>query len=426
MPRKNKKAGKGRGGDSNSEDESYNDNASVYSNLSENVPSSVNDNDELSSNERYEEKFIQALENATEKSAQTRALALQAICEILMHRYMPDFVEDRKVTLIDCIEKSIRRGKGAEQLWGAKLAPLLVLQLGGDETISKALNQFLLTTVQDKSVSFDARAKCSTALGLMNFLGGDDIGDLLAQMQVFEGIFSASYLRGDDKTPVSVSAEAGNLHAEALSAWGLLLTMIPSGDFVTWMTSGGEPMLPSVKKLMGLLQSPHLEVRITAGETLALVLECGRSHDDDFLSEYLDDLIDAVKQLATDSHKYRAKRDRKAQRATFRDVLRYLEEDISPEINVRFGSECLVLDSWAIHHQYSALCGVMGPGMTSQLQENEFIRDIFQLGDKLAVNTALKNGKQSKMERHMHNAAAFKQRTLTRGKNRDKRSAVFT
>lgn len=425
MPRKNKKSGKGRGVESNSEDDSYNDNASVYSYLSENEPSSVNDTDELSSNERYEEKFMQALENATEKSAQTRALALQAICEILMHRYMPDLVEDRKVTLIDCIEKSIRRGKGAEQLWGAKLVPLLVLQLGGDEAVSKALNQFLLTTVQDKAVSVDARAKCCTALGLLNFLGCDDIGNLLTLMQFFESIFSASYLRGDEKTPISVNAEAGNLHAEALSAWGLLLTMIPAGDFVSWMTSG-EPVLPSIKKLMGLLQSPHLEVRMTVGETLALILECGRSHDDDFLSEYLDDLIDAVRQLATDSHKYRTKRDRKAQRATFRDVLRYLEEDILPEINVRFGNECLVLDSWAIHHQYSALCVAMGPGMTSQLQENEFIREIFQLGEKVVLNLALKSAKQSKLERHLHNAAAFKQRTLTRGKNRDKRSAVFT
>ena len=244
MPRRNKKGAKGRNGDSNSEDESYNnDNASVYSYMSQNPPSSeVNDSDE-SSNERYEEKLLQALENATEKSAQTRALALQNICEILMYRYMPDFVEDRKVTLIDCIEKSIRHGKGAEQVWGAKLAPLLFLQLGGDDAITKALNQFLLTTVQDKSVAFDARAKCCTALGLLNFLAGEDIGDLLNLMQVYEGIFSASYLKGDDKTPVSVSAEAGTLHAEALSSWALLLTLIPSGDFVSWMT-GGQPVVP--------------------------------------------------------------------------------------------------------------------------------------------------------------------------------------
>ncbi|XP_017130297.1 interferon-related developmental regulator 1 [Drosophila elegans] len=425
MPRRNKKtaAGKGRTNDSNSEDESF-DNVSVYSHVSEVASSEATD--ELA-NERFEEKFEKALEQATEKSAQTRVQALQAICELLMHRYMPDFVEDRKMTLMDFVEKSIRRGKGQEQVWGARLAPLLVLQMGGDEGISKAMNQFLLNTVQDKSVGFDARAKCCTALGLLSFLGCEDVGELVQLMQYFEAIFAGSYLRGDDKTPVSVTAEAGTLHAEALNAWGLLLTLIPSGDFVSLMTTG-QNMFPSIKKFLGLLQSTHLDVRMAAGETIALILESGRAHDDDFLEEHIPELSEAVKQLATDSHKYRAKRDRKAQRATFRDVLRYLEEDISPEISIRFGHESLTLDAWSIHHQYSALCTVMGPGMTSQLQENEFIRDIFQLGSR-PTNTGINGNakvKQSKLERHLVNAAAFKARSITRGKNRDKRSAVVT
>jgi len=224
----------GRTNDSNSEDESF-DNVSVYSHVSEVASSDATD--ELA-NERFEEKFEKALEQATEKSAQTRVQALQAICELLMHRYMPDFVEDRKMTLMDFVEKSIRRGKGQEQVWGARLAPLLVLQMGGDEGISKAMNQFLLNTVQDKSVGFDARAKCCTALGLLSFLGCEDVGELVQLMQCFEAIFAGSYLRGDDKTPVSVTAEAGTLHAEALNAWGLLLTLIPSGDFVSLMTTG--------------------------------------------------------------------------------------------------------------------------------------------------------------------------------------------
>lgn len=78
-----------------------------------------------------------------------------------------------------------------------------------------------------------------------------------------------------------------------------------------------------------MLQSPHLEVRMVTGEVIALVLECGRGHDEDFLEAYLPELIDATKLLATDSKKFRAKRDRKTQRATFRDVLRYLEVSIS-------------------------------------------------------------------------------------------------
>lgn len=193
--------------------------------------------------EKFEDKITTALENATEKSAQTRTSALQEICQILSQRYMPCFLEDRKVTIVDCIEKCIRRGKGSEQIYGSKLAPLLVLQLGGEESISKALNQFLLTTALDKSTSYEVRASCCLSLGLLNFLDGEDIGQLVNLMQHFENIFSDSYVKGDDKTPISITAEAAALHAEALSAWGLLLTLIPPGDFVSFVNNG-RPIIP--------------------------------------------------------------------------------------------------------------------------------------------------------------------------------------
>lgn len=422
MP-KPKSGHKFRGGrtvDSNSDDESF-DNASVYSHQSEAVESlDDGQDDSLNSNEKFEEKLLVALDNATEKSVQTRVQALQSICEVLMHRYVPDFIEERKLTILDIVEKSIRRGKGPEQALAARIAALLLMQLGGGFDFIKPLGQYLLTAALDKSVPCDARAKCCTALGLLNFLGSDDIGDLIQLMGTFETIFSGSYMKGD-QSPTSASGDASALHSAALSAWGLLLTLIPPGHFVTNMS---QKSAPSIQQLMGMLKSPHLDVRMTAGETIALVFECGRSHDEDFLDEFITDVVDATKLLATDSHKYRAKRDRKTQRATFRDVLRYLEEDESPEINIRFGTESLLIDSWAVHHQYSALCAAMGPGMTIHLRENEFIRDILQLGVKL-VQEDIINSKRTKIEKRMLHATAFKTRTLTRSKNRDKRNAVF-
>lgn len=228
----------GQAADSNSEDESLNDNTSVYSMRSDaNV--SVDDESEeagISSSEKYEEKLVQAIESATEKSAQTRVTALQAMCDIMMHRFLPDFIDDRKITIMDIVEKSIRRGKGNEQALAAQLAPLLIMQLGGDEEIAKSMGQLLLVTAQNKSNTYDARSKCVSALALLNFLGGDDIGDVMTLMQQLEGIFSGSYLKGD-KTPIAVVADAGALHAAALSAWGLLLTLIPSGDFCSLMAN---------------------------------------------------------------------------------------------------------------------------------------------------------------------------------------------
>lgn len=81
----------------------------------------------------------------------------------------------------------------------------------------------------------------------------------------------------------------------------------------------------NLSQMSGLLDSPHLEVRMAAGEVVALMLERGRQYDDDYEWEASEQLIDKLRQLATDSHKYRAKKDRKTQRSSFRDILKYVE-----------------------------------------------------------------------------------------------------
>lgn len=407
-----------------SDDEFSNDGASVYSYQSDNA--GMPEVEETTDNvvEKFEEKLMQAIENASEKSQQTRQAALQVMNEIFMHHSMYDFIDERRVTIMDIIEKSLKRGKGQEQALAAKMAALLLIQLQGDEDIVKTLAPLLQHTALDKTATSDARAKCCLSLALLHFLGGDDVGDLIILCQLYEGIFSGSYLKGDN-TPSTATADAGTLHAAALGAWALLLTLIPSGDVVSLIETN--QILGSFKSLTGLLQSPHLDVRMTAGEAIALLLECGRGHDEEFLEENIPDLIEMTKQLATDSQKFRAKRDRKQQRATFRDVLHYVEEDITPEIAIQVGNgvtkEQLILDTWAVHHQYNQVCTALGSGMNIHLLESDFLRDVFQMGIKVdATQVALK--KLSKNEKRAIQAASFKARTITRGKNRDKRSAV--
>jgi hypothetical protein len=337
---------------------------------------------------------------------------------------MSDFVDERRVTIMDIIEKSLKRGKGQEQAMAAKMSALLLIQLHGDEDVVKTLAPLLQHTALDKSATIDARAKACQSLALLHFLGGDDIGDLITLAHTFEGIFSGSYLKGDS-TPSTASADSGTLHAAALGAWALLLTLIPGGDVISLVET--KQILASFKSLMGLLQSPHLDVRMSSGEAIALLLERGRSHDEEFLEEYIVDLVETTKLLATDSQKFRAKRDRKQQRATFRDVLHYVEEEISPEIAIQVGNgvnkEQLILDTWAVHHQYNSICHALGSGMNIHLLENEFLRDVFQMGIKTDPTQPSANN-LTKVEKRAIQAANFKARTITRGKNRDKRSAV--
>lgn len=68
-------------------------------------------------------------------------------------------------------------------------------------------------------------------------------------------------------------------------------------------------------------------------------------------------------------------------------------------MTIKFGTESLVLNTWALHHQYTAMCTITGPGMTLHLQENDFIRSIFDLGPKLVYDATIINQKQSKLEK---------------------------
>lgn len=407
-----------------SDDEYSNDGASVYSYQSDHATPESEEATTESIAEKFEDKLLQAIENASEKSQQTRTQALQVMIETFMHHCMYDFLDERRVTIMDIIEKSLKRGKGQEQALAAKMSALLLVQLQGDEEIAKTLSPLLQCTVQDNSASFDARAKSCLSLALLQFLSGeDDVGNTILLCQLFEGIFSGSFLKGDN-TPSSAAADAASFHAAALSSWALMLTLIPPGDVVSLIQT--KQILGSFKNLMGLLQSQHLDVRTTAGESIALLMECGRIHDEEFLEEYVEDLVEATKQLATDSQKFRAKRDRKQQRATFRDVLHYIEEEQLPDIAIQVGTgvtkETLMLDSWSIHHQYNCICNAMGSGMNIHLFDNEFLRDVFQMGARLDASQV--KLKLTKGEKRAIQAASFKARTLTRGKNRDKRSAV--
>jgi len=249
-------------------------------------------------------------------------------------------------------------------------------------------------------------------------------------MMALECIFSVNHRNSGDGS--TCSAETLHLHSAALSAWSLLLTVLPAQHIFQLSQI-------HIRGLVQLLDSTDVDVRIGAGEAIALIYEGARQYDEDFgfdtssdgeeascpTLDQVDELCLKLRQLATDSNKYRAKKDRKQQRSSFRDVLRAVEENESPEIRVKFGREALDIDSWSCKHQYDSLCQILGSGMNLHLAQNELVREIFGLGAPLLQDDAANLNKVKKVERHHMNMVTFKARTLARGKNRDKRTAVF-
>ncbi|XP_031786163.1 interferon-related developmental regulator 2 isoform X2 [Nasonia vitripennis] len=415
-----------------SDDDSLNDACSIASGQSDNrsVLEDVNDNeiDDVTQQEAFEEKLKEAIDGLTQKNTKGRVVCFQGVEKIFAIKYVPEFVEDRKMTIADSIEKGLKKGRGEEQSSAARLSTLLCVQLGmydSAETMCKDLKSTLTFIANDNTASLNGRSECCWALSMNQFLSGNDASDTIEITHFLSSVFAGSYLKGNGAV-ATVSAEVASLHAAAISAWTLLLTIMAPSDVYNLFGSSqtGSPLMPTLNRLSELLQSPHLDVRISAGEALAVIFELGRDYAEDYEEEWALDLVEILKDLATDSNKYRAKKDRKQQRASFRDILRYIEEDIIPETHVKFGKETLYLEGWCARTQYNACCRLLGPGINIHLAENQLLREIFHLGNRV-VSLAGMTHKTSKREKTLMNAAAFKARTIQMNKVRDKRSVAL-
>lgn len=80
-----------------SDEDSVNDNASVISVQSEtrSVLEDENAEDDLSQQEIFEEKLIEAIDGLIQKSAQSRTACFEAVCTAFIKKFIPEFVHDR-------------------------------------------------------------------------------------------------------------------------------------------------------------------------------------------------------------------------------------------------------------------------------------------------------------------------------------------
>ncbi|KAJ8245661.1 hypothetical protein GJAV_G00273110 [Gymnothorax javanicus] len=368
----------------------------------------------------YQFKLKGFIDSTVDKSAKTRQGALDGLKTAMATKILHDFISDRRMTITDSIERCLKKGKGEEQEAAASLACLLCIQLGSgieSEEVFKTLKPVFKNILIDSAANIRARRACATSLGVCSLVAEDDILDMYSTMESFEGLFSRSYGRSDGTRPV-FSPQVTQLHQHALQAWALLLTLCPPAQ-LHGLIGRHLPRMPT------LLESEDVNMRIAAGETIALLFELARDLDSEFDYDGLDPLCTKLSSLATDCNKHRAKNDRRKQRSVFRDVLRAVEEGDFPTETIRFGTERMHIDSWVRKRTYEAFREFVGAGMNYHLQANEFIRNVFELGPPMMVDSAaLKAMKISRFERHLYNAAAFKARTKARSRFRDKRADI--
>nr|XP_042906060.1 interferon-related developmental regulator 1 isoform X2 [Parasteatoda tepidariorum] len=364
--------------------------------------------------DNFEDKFKEAIEGTYQKSAKLRIASLEVIKKSLSSKYMGEFLTERKLTLCDVIERSLKRGKGDEQILAAVVAALFCTQLSSvedSELVFQTLQPILMVLLLDTTVSPSVRAQCASSLGLCCFISCSGAEVVQSTMDSLYSVFSGSLLKGNGVLPV-LKPEISSLHSSALLGWNLLLTLL-SPPYIMALVNN------HFKKLPQLLDSIDVDLRIAAGETLAVFYELARQCREDFEGEDFEFLCDKLRLLATDGQKSRAKRDRRQQRSSFRDILRAIEEGEPPDIRIKLKAEILYIDSWCSKRRYDAFCQVLGSGMNLHLKQNELLREIFDLGAPLIDD---KPSRTSKLHRHTAHIANFKARTICRGKERDNKA----
>ena len=183
-----------------------------------------------------------------------------------------------------------------------------------------------------------------------------------------------------------------------------------------------------MKHFQDFLKSPDVDLRIVSGETIALLFELATlDFHSDLKSFEDDDLIEILKNLANDSAKYRSKKDKKQQRSSFRDILKTIEEGEFDGQTIKFGTETLFLDNWVKRKEYETFRDILSTGMNVHLQENDFIRDMFDLGAPLINTDSSRKANLSGMSRFQKaqfNKEQFRNRTKSMNKKRENKGNV--
>ncbi|XP_072223045.1 interferon-related developmental regulator 2 isoform X1 [Leuresthes tenuis] len=377
--------------------------------------------DEQTAQEETEDKLKQCIDNLMDKSAKTRLAALESLRLVFSSRVLYDFLTERRLTVSDCLERSLKKGSGEEQAAAATVFALLCIQLGGGDEAEeglKMLRPILTTILIDNSASIAARQSCARALGMCSYVSTAEEGeDLIKSLALLENVFMSSYPNKEGTLPTPKPGIPA-LYSAALQAWSLLVTLCPPSRLTVLL----DFHLP---KLQACLQSSDVNYRIAVGETIALLVELGRDIDEEFEVDDSLSLCESLKSLATDGNKHRAKNDRRKQRSIFREVLHYIENEDFSEEKIRFGVESVYIDSWMRRRIYDAFKEILESGVRHHLQFNQLLRDIVGLGPPLILDASIKGNKISRFEKHLFNSAAFKARTKQRNKVRDKRADVM-
>ena len=421
-------------------DDNNDDNLSVVSST---ATSSIYHNDSPSDDnfhDSIETKIENSLEGMQEKGYKEREEALKNLIELFKKYCLFNYLIDRKFTLTESLLRCLKRGKLSEQLLALKGIMLTFIQFGcstPSEEFIHLIYETLISFIKNDQYDSELRGLCIKTLSLGLYITVQ-MDETLIFMEILEEIYESS-----------VKNISTSYLSAALSSWSLLLTIMP-------INYTNKILLKSLEKLEELLENtPDVEFRICIGETIALLYELTSNRRD--LNSSLrrfnsDNLVVVINSLIKESCKTTSKKDRRTQHSNFRDILKIIEDfnksvdngDDSEDSDIEFentltatddnsnkdfvkvSTQYLYLDNWVRKKQYKAFSDLLGTGMNAHLIENEFLRDIFELGPPVLIQNGQhdKELKLTKTQKASKNKEEFRYRTKDLNKKRENKKNI--
>jgi hypothetical protein len=332
-------------------------------------------------NQSWEDSFREAIDNLSDKRAFVRMESLQIIRKTMAHHFTLDILHNYTETLIKDVLSCIIKGSPEESSLAAKVLGLIALTVGehhlglvSDELYHKIVSTLetrlldgkATTTTQEQLTEVsERRADIVFTLGLWHFVR-DTVQELLRPKDGVLDRIRIEYFSEKDSRVVAAAARA----------WTLMATQASYHERV-------ELLLPSTRPiLIKLLGSTSVDVRIAAGEALALLYEGYHQvheeqepEDEDVLNE----LIDLIGQLVSEGSKSTGKKDKSKQKGTFREYLRTIEEGESPHEQITVRKTQVEFNDWAHIIQFNAFKEMFGHGIVRHFQENPLVRNVLNI-----------------------------------------------
>jgi len=178
----------------------------------------------------------------------------------------------------------------------------------------------------------------------------------------------------------------------SIRSWGLLATSLPSTQALSLFK-----MIPTLYKL---LEHPDLDVRLMAGEDVALLVEFARDqylknspdeNGDGDGEEQLFDLhtmdaassmdvtqvLERLNELASERGRHQNKKEQQKQRVGFREIALFVEAGEFEPQTLSFNKSMVSFDTWVQAKQLEALRNALGEGLQEHFIANELLQEIF-------------------------------------------------